>query len=152
MSNGPRTNALRLMIVDDSVEDAEAIVSALRNGGIAVRPLRPASADELATMLGAQPIDLVLAAQQSTGIPFAEVMQHVDGSGKDIPVIAVSDGIDDASLDEAQSAGARDIALRHKPQHLLATVRSEWDDLEGAPRAAPAGSAACAKPSAAATR
>ena len=31
-------NALRLMIIDDSVEDAEAIVSGLRNAGIAVRP------------------------------------------------------------------------------------------------------------------
>ena len=43
MANGSDT-ALRLMIVDDSVEDAEAIVSAMRNAGIAVRPLRPASA------------------------------------------------------------------------------------------------------------
>ena len=33
MQNGTDT-ALRLMIVDDSVEDAEAIVSALRNAGI----------------------------------------------------------------------------------------------------------------------
>ena len=59
MQNGSDT-ALRLMIVDDSVEDAESIVSAMRNAGIAVRPLRPASADELQSMLGAQPIDLVL--------------------------------------------------------------------------------------------
>ena len=66
MANGSDT-ALRLMIVDDSVEDAEAIVSAMRNAGIAVRPLRPASADELGAMLGAQAIDLVLASQQSTG-------------------------------------------------------------------------------------
>ena len=44
------------MIVDDSVEDAESIVSAMRNAGIAVRPLRPASADELQSMIGAQPI------------------------------------------------------------------------------------------------
>ena len=130
MSKNP-DQALRLMIVDDSVEDAEAIVSGLRNSGIAVRPLRPASADELVAMLGAQQIDLVLAAQQSTGIPFAEVMQHVTGSGKDIPVVAVSNGIDDASFDEAQSAGARNFVLRHKPLQLLATVRSEWDDLEG---------------------
>ena len=56
MANGPDT-ALRLMIVDDSVEDAEAIVSAMRNAGIAVRPLRPASAEELGTMLGGQAID-----------------------------------------------------------------------------------------------
>src|SRR5690606_19113949 len=48
--------ALRLMIVDDSPEAAEAIVSTLRNAGIAVRPLRPASADELAGMLAAQPV------------------------------------------------------------------------------------------------
>ena len=60
--------ALRLMIVDDSVEDAEAIVSTLRNAGIAVRPLRPASADELGAIIGGQPIDLVLAAQQGKGV------------------------------------------------------------------------------------
>lgn len=130
MSKHP-DQALRLMIVDDSVEDAEAIVSGLRNSGIAIRPLRPASGEELAAMLGAQPIDLVLAAQQATGIPFAEVMQHIVGSGKDIPVLAISSGIDDASFSDAQAAGARNIVLRHKPQQLLGTVRSEWADLEG---------------------
>ncbi|MGN7724765.1 EAL domain-containing response regulator [Luteimonas sp. 22616] len=129
MSKNP-DQALRLMIVDDSVEDAEAIVSALRNSGIAVRPLRPASEEELSTMLGAQQIDLVLAAQQGKDLPFAGVMQSVSASGKDIPVVAVSNGIDDASFHEAQSAGARNIALRDKPQQLLATVRSEWEDLE----------------------
>src|SRR5690606_34174544 len=130
MSKNP-DQALRLMIVDDSVEDAEAIVSALRNSGVAVRPLRPASAEELAAMLGEQKIDLVLAAQQARDIPFAAVMQAVASSGKDIPVVAVTNGIDDAGFHEAQAAGARNIALRHKPQQLLATVRSEWDDLEG---------------------
>ena len=130
MSKNP-DQALRLMIVDDSGEEAEAIVSALRNSGIAVRPLRPASGEDLSAMLGAQPIDLVLAAQQASDIPFADVMQAITASGKDIPVVAVSNGIDDAGLHEAQSTGARNIALRHKPQQLLATVRREWDDLEG---------------------
>src|SRR3546814_12827429 len=59
-------HALRLMIVDDSVEDAEAIVSTLRNAGIAVRPLRPDSAESLAEMLADQAVDLVLAAQGAT--------------------------------------------------------------------------------------
>ena len=40
-------NALRLLIIDDKVEDAEAIVSGLRNAGIAVRPVRAANAEEL---------------------------------------------------------------------------------------------------------
>ena len=55
---------MRLLIVDDSVEDAEAIVSGLRNAGIAVRPLRAGRADEFVAMLAAQPIDLVLASQR----------------------------------------------------------------------------------------
>ena len=129
MQNGSDT-ALRLMIVDDSVEDAEAIVSAMRNAGIAVRPLRPASADELQSMLGAQPIDLVLASQQSTGVPLDEVLQLVKASGKDLPVIALADRVDEASLAQAFASGVRGIALRHKPMQLLGAVRTEWADLE----------------------
>ena len=123
-------NALRLMIVDDSVEDAEAIVSAMRNAGIAVRPLRPASAEELGAMLGAQAIDLVLAALQSNGVPLDEVAQLVKASGKDLPVIAIADRVDEASLGQAFASGVRGIALRNKPQQLLGTVRNEWADLE----------------------
>ena len=129
MPNGS-DNALRLMIVDDSVEDAEAIVSAMRNAGIAVRPLRPASAEELGAMLGAQAIDLVLAALQSNGVPLDEVAQLVKASGKDLPVIAIADRVDEASLGQAFASGVRGIALRNKPQQLLGTVRNEWADLE----------------------
>src|SRR5512133_578662 len=100
MQNGSDT-ALRLMIVDDSVEDAESIVSSMRNAGIAVRPLRPASAEELAGMINGQPIDLVLAAQQSKGVTLEEVLQLVKASGKDLPVILVADRVDEASLAQA---------------------------------------------------
>ncbi|HEX2595327.1 MAG TPA: EAL domain-containing protein [Luteimonas sp.] len=129
MANGSDI-ALRLMIVDDSVEDAEAIVSAMRNAGIAVRPLRPASAEELGGMLGSQAIDLVLAAQQSKGVPLDEVLQLVKSSGKDLPVIAVADRVDETSLSQAFAGGVRGIALRNKPQQLLGAVRTEWADLE----------------------
>jgi diguanylate cyclase (GGDEF)-like protein/PAS domain S-box-containing protein len=123
-------NALRLMIVDDSVEDAEAIVSSLRNAGIAVRPLRPDSSEEFAAMVAGQAIDLVLAAQRARSVALADVMQQVTASGKDLPVIAVVDQIDEAGFTEAMSAGVRKIALRHRSQLLLAAVREEWADLE----------------------
>ncbi|GAA4868578.1 EAL domain-containing response regulator [Luteimonas vadosa] len=123
-------NALRLMIVDDSVEAAEAIVSGLRNAGIAVRPLRPRSADDLADMVGNQVVDLIMAAQQPGGIPLADVMQHVGNSGKDLPVIAIADTLDEASFTEACAAGVRKIALRHRAPQILAAVREEWSDLE----------------------
>lgn len=120
---------LRLMIVDDSGEDAEAIVSSLRNSGIAVRPSRPQHAEELSAMLTAQPIDLVLSAQAQS-IPLPQVLQRVAASGKDIPVIVLAERIDEQEWLEAVAGGARAIALRQRPEHLLAVVRTTWADLQ----------------------
>ena len=83
-------NALRLMVVDDSMEDAEAIVSALRNAGIAVRPLRPGTAEEMAEMLSGQTIDMVLAAT-SSAIGLEQVARQLQESGKDVPMLAIAD-------------------------------------------------------------
>ncbi|HXH01031.1 MAG TPA: PAS domain S-box protein, partial [Xanthomonadaceae bacterium] len=122
--------AMRLLIVDDSVDDAEAIASGLRNAGIAVRPLRPETLPELTEMLSAQTIDLVLAGHQAKALPFAEVMQQVTGSGKDLPVVAVVDTVDMAVLIDVQERGARGLVLRGRIDHLQAVLRSEWADLE----------------------
>ncbi|TDK24946.1 EAL domain-containing protein [Luteimonas aestuarii] len=130
MTNKKTEHALRLLIVDDRVEDAEAIVSGLRNAGIAVRPTRAASADELAAALPGLSGHLVVAAHSSQALPLAEVLQQVVASGKDLPVIAVVDALDEAGYVEALGNGARAVALRHKPQQLLATVRAQWEDLE----------------------
>jgi diguanylate cyclase (GGDEF)-like protein/PAS domain S-box-containing protein len=123
-------SALRLLIVDDSVEDAEAIVSALRNDGIAVRPLRPADADELATMLAEQQVDLVLAAQGATSIPLGEVMRTVASSDKDIPIVGLVDDVHPELAAEVYAAGARRLGLRGEPAQLLRSIRLEWNDLE----------------------
>lgn len=121
--------ALRLMLVDDSVEEAEGIVSGLRNAGIAVRPLRPTTADELASLLISQHVDLVMAAHPCRSITLADVQQHVSTSGKDTPLIVVVEEVDTESFSELLGDSVRALALRHKPQQLLATVRREWDDL-----------------------
>lgn len=125
-----KDTALRLMLVDDQVNEAEALVSSLRNAGIAVRPLRPESLDELAQMLGQQTVDLVLAEYASTQLPFNEVAAIVMGCGRDVPLLAVLDGITDEILDSVQAQGAQAVALRGRPQQFLKTVRTEWHDLD----------------------
>jgi len=120
---------IRLMIVDDRVEDAEAIVSALRNGGIAVRPLRPQSLAELSEMVAAQPVDLILVSQSQL-TPLAEVGQRVDASGKDAPLLALLETLDDGSVLGAYADGARAVALKRRPEHLVEVVQREWADLE----------------------
>ena len=125
-----KDTALRLMLVDDQVNEAEALVSSLRNAGIAVRPLRPESLDELAQMLGQQTVDLVLAEHASAQLPFNEVAAIVMGCGRDVPLLAVLDGITDEILDSVQALGAQAVALRGRPQQFLKTVRTEWHDLD----------------------
>lgn len=120
---------LRLLIVDDSAENAEAIVSTLRNSGIAVRPSRPQDPDELAQALGSQPIDLVLAAP-SHNIPQLLLTQQIAASGKDIPMILLADRIEENVLVEAVANGIRAIALRQRPEHLLSVIGNEWTDLQ----------------------
>ena len=122
---------LRLLLVDDRLEDAEHLTSLLRNGGIAVRPQRPDSIDALATLLAQQTLDLVLAAVDSKAMPFADVLRTVEASGKDVPVLGVLDALDEATLVAALKAGARDVVLRHQPVQALAIVRAESDAARG---------------------
>ena len=121
---------LRLLIVDDSIEAAESIVSGLRNGGIAVRPTRPEREEELAAAVTGQVFDLIMVAQDAKAITLPQVMQHVDGSGKDLPVIVILDTLDNSGLLHALDHGARGVALRSRIDHVQNVVRTEWSDLE----------------------
>ena len=124
-----KDSAMRLLIVDDRVEDAEAIVSAVRNGGIAVRPLRPQNTAELEYMVASQPVDLVLAAA-SVAMPLEQVQVQVAASGKDLPLLLLVDRIEEAAVLGMAEAGLRALVFKHNPAHLLATLRREWADLE----------------------
>lgn len=127
--HNPNEITLRLVIIDDSAEHAEALVSTLRNSGIAVRPHRPTSSAELAEVLGSQPVDLVMTAQGQS-LDSVMVSQLVTSSGKDIPVIVLVEALDEGQLVEAMANGIRGIALRKRPEHVLAVTRNEFTDLQ----------------------
>lgn len=117
---------LRLLLVEDQLEDAEQLISQLRNGGIAVRPQRPESEEDLVRLLESQSIDLVLAALDAKYLPIANVVGRVTATGKDIPVVASTPVLDEKTVMLALESGARDIALRTRPEHVQAVVRNEF--------------------------
>ena len=116
---------LRLLLVDDRLEDAEQLTSMLRNGGMAVRPQRPDNLEELRKLLSAQSVDLVVAALTATSIPFDAVVREVEASGKDLPVLAVLEALNEANVLEALKLGARDVVHRHQPAQAQTIVRAE---------------------------
>jgi diguanylate cyclase (GGDEF)-like protein/PAS domain S-box-containing protein len=126
----PNETTIRILLVDDRVEDAEAVVSALRNGGIAVRPTRPEHADALLAALAQPNVDLVLANVDAKVATLDDVARAVAGSGKDLPLLLLADRLDDDTALLAVECGARGIALRGHAQHLQRMVRREFEDLE----------------------
>jgi diguanylate cyclase (GGDEF)-like protein/PAS domain S-box-containing protein len=120
---------IRLLLVEDQLEDAEQLISVLRNGGMAIRPQRPESAEELQTLLSGQSIDMVLASLDAKYIPFANVAKQAEGTGKDIPVLACANSLDEKTVLGGIASGARDVALRGKPEHVQFVVRNEFQSL-----------------------
>src|SRR5690349_22042691 len=120
---------IRLLLVEDHLEDAEQLISVLRNGGMAIRPQRPESAEELESLLTGQSIDLVLASLNAKYIPFATVAKAAEATGKDIPVLACAMTLDEQTVLGGIAIGARDVALRSKPEHIQFVVRNEFQSL-----------------------
>jgi len=120
---------IRLLLVEDQLEDAEHLISMLRNGGMAIRPQRPESLEDLDSQLRSQSIDMVLARIDANYISFKQVAKLVEATGKDIPVLASASLLDEATVLAGINAGARDVALRSRPEHVQFVVRNEFQAL-----------------------
>jgi multidomain signaling protein FimX len=120
---------IRLVIVEDRLEDAEQIISHLRNGGIAVRPQRPESDEELASMINSGNVDIVLHPMEARYIPVARSIELATATGKDIPVLVLLNVIDEPSVLAAIALGARDVCSKNKAEHLRFAVKNEFSSL-----------------------
>ncbi len=120
---------IRLLLVEDSAEDAEQVVSQLRNAGLSVRPLRADTREATAELLATQEIDLVLASARSKIASPAQVVGLVERAGKDRPVIALVPSTSDELVLQLGRDRVRAFALRGNPDHLVAVVRREAEDL-----------------------
>ncbi len=123
-------NVIRILFIESSVEDAELLINVLRNGGIAVRPARATTPDEIKACLDEIVPDLVLMNPAVPGIDTAAVMRQLDASGRDLALIAVVDGLaDDEAVADLMVRGSRGVALRKRPDQLLAVVQREFEAL-----------------------
>jgi diguanylate cyclase (GGDEF)-like protein/PAS domain S-box-containing protein len=122
-------NIIKLLLIEDSVEDAEQLISVLRNGGIALRPARAGNEAELEAALEQQTPDLIIASLDCADIGLAQVAAAASRGGKDIALIATGRGLDEDRIVAAFHDGARGIALRDRPDHVQMIVRREFEAL-----------------------
>ncbi len=121
----------KLIIAEDEAEDAEQIISVLRNSGVALRPQRVATEEELAAILESFTPDLVLANPACRNISLTAIAHALDATGKDVALLALVEHLtDDVAARILGNHSIRGIALRARHEQLQVVVRRELDALE----------------------
>jgi diguanylate cyclase (GGDEF)-like protein/PAS domain S-box-containing protein len=121
---------IKILFVENSVEDAEQIISLLRNGGVAVRPARATTPAEIQRALDEHGPDIVLYDPLLATMPLSEVSQLLDASGRDLSLTAVVAKMDNQIVADLFSGGARGIGLRSQPRQLLTVLTREFESLQ----------------------
>jgi len=116
---------LRLLICDDSEDDAVLLVRHLRRGGLWVDHERAQTAAEVAHALRDRPPDLVISDYGMPGFTAEEALHLLHASGLDVPFIVVSGLIGEESAVTLMRAGAHDFVLKGRMVRLVPAVRRE---------------------------
>ncbi|WP_445147434.1 EAL domain-containing protein [Dyella sp. Tek66A03] len=120
---------IKILFIEKSVEDAEQIISLLRNSGIAVRPARATSADQVTAALDELGPDIVLFDPSVGTVELRDLTRLLDAHGRDLSLVALVGQVDNAVVTELFVNGARSIALRPQPKQLMAVIQREFDAL-----------------------
>ena len=122
---------INLVVIDDSFDTEEKVVSALRNDGYAARSTRVEDAEDLLEAINKKEPDLVLYTKGMELISLKQACECIEQNieGTQIPVIAVQkDGVD-ASTVEAMRDGAVDLSSYDTMDHLLMVINRELNAL-----------------------
>lgn len=121
------SDSLRLLIAEDSLNDAEIIVSTLRNAGLPVRPAQVSDPEELREKLTSTPFDLFLCGLDLESIQLEDAITVITKSGLDVPVIALGSDTGQAARLDVMRLGATDLATKDDLEHLCLVVRREFE-------------------------
>jgi diguanylate cyclase (GGDEF)-like protein/PAS domain S-box-containing protein len=116
---------LRVLIVEDSEDDALLALRELKRGGIDAVSERVFTADGLKAALSRQDWDVVIADHNMPGFDSADAIRIVRELGVDIPLIIVSGSIGEELAVALMKSGAHDFIMKHNLARLVPAVERE---------------------------
>jgi signal transduction histidine kinase len=116
---------LRLLIVEDSDDDAALVLRELRAAGYAPAFTRVQDQAGFKAAINAGPLDVIVSDYTLPGYGGLAALRDLQASGKDIPFILVSGTIGETVAVEAMKAGARDYVLKSDLTRLAMAVTRE---------------------------
>jgi diguanylate cyclase (GGDEF)-like protein/PAS domain S-box-containing protein len=118
---------LRLLLVDDSLTEADNVTNTLRSAGHAVRASRVDTLNGIEEALTQQTWDLLICRAGLSSVRPRELINFVNRLGRDIPCIVLTSGKDE--IDTLYSLGLQDVIPAVDSKRLQFAVRRELENL-----------------------
>ncbi len=121
---------IKMLFIENSLEQAEQIISLLRNSGIAVRPARATNLEQLQDANDELEPDVVMFDPAVKTLKLGEVVRLLDVSGRDYSLLGLVDSMDNDTVATLFEHGARGVASRANAKQLIAVLLREFDALQ----------------------
>lgn len=115
-------NKLRVLIVEDSEDDAILLLRELQRGGYQVEHTRVETAADMKAALANQEWDLIFSDFSMPHFSATGALTVLKESGLDLPFLIISGTIGEETAVAALQAGAHDFMLKHKTARLIPAV------------------------------
>ncbi|HSL30627.1 MAG TPA: response regulator [Anaerolineales bacterium] len=123
-------SVLRVLVVEDSEDDALLIVRELQHGGYTVEFERVQTRGEMQTALARRTWDVVLSDYTMPQFSALGALEVLKESGLDLPFLVISGTIGEETAIAALKAGAHDFLLKGKLARLIPAIERERRDAE----------------------
>lgn len=122
----PKT--LRVLLVEDSPEDAALVVRALARGGYDVDAQRVETAEEMRAALARRIWDVIICDYELPSFDGRAAIEIALASGLDLPLVTVSGRVEEDIAAAVMNAGAHDYVFKGNLARLLPAVERELRD------------------------
>lgn len=123
-------NSFRLIIINDSQEEAKRLTSMFQNAGKPCRAKYINSEEAFTKVLTEQNWDLVIIDSDCKSLTPATTLRTIKRNGSDLPLIMLVDDETDRSVVDGMKLGAQDVVKLDDDQHLLLVVSRELTNKE----------------------
>ncbi|MGB3091686.1 MAG: PAS domain S-box protein, partial [Candidatus Zixiibacteriota bacterium] len=119
---------LRVLIVEDSEDDAALLERELRRGGYEPTTKRVETAKAMSAELKRQEWDIVISDYVLPSFSGPEALNLLKEAGLDLPFIVISGKIGEDTAVEAMKAGAHDYIMKDRLTRLIPAIQRELEE------------------------
>lgn len=120
-----RDSMIRLLIVDESLHEAEQIVSLLRSAGLHVKAEFAEDSEDMSQVLSSKALDLVLFSIDLSDFTLSQAQHLIQECGKHLSLIGMTMSDISKHIIEVMDEGGQDLVNTNNREHFVHVLRRE---------------------------